>query len=327
SVVVDLESAAGRELLARLISTADVLLETYPAAEAERLGLEPATLAAAHPRLVHVSVTPFGRDRTPENVRDDDLTIMAAGGLLHFGGYPDTGPVVAYGGQARNAASLFAAVAALVGLYQRIATGRGDWIDVSAQECVAQALEDAVPTYEMTGRVRQRLGADAREAGTGVYPCADGLVSMVAGRVGTAKAWAALVTWLVQSGAPGAAALQAEAWSSIAYRQRPEAIAQFGTIFSAFARTRSRLDLYRAAQARGIALSPVNDIAHLLEDPQLAARGFWVDVEEPLVGGAATFPGPPYRLSATPAAPARPAPSIGQDTEAVLAGLGSSLPA
>jgi benzylsuccinate CoA-transferase BbsE subunit len=326
SVVVDLETPAGPGILAHLLRSADILIETLSAGRGDRAGLDPATVAAANPRLVHVTVTPFGRDRTGEDVDDDDLTIMAAGGLLHFGGYPETGPVIAYGGQARNAASLFAAVAALVALLRREETGRGDWIDVSAQECVAQALEDAVPTYEMTGRVRRRLGSDPREAGTGVYPCADGLVSMVAGRVGTAKAWRALVEWLVESGVDGAVRLEDPEWSSITHRQQPDSIAFFSSVFGAFARTRTRLELYRGAQSRGIALSPVNDIAQLLEDPQLAARQFWSQVDEPLIGAVATVPGPPYRLSRTPARPARPAPSLGQDTEAVL-GAEPAIPA
>lgn len=322
SVTIDLGSVQGRALLHKLIGTADVLVESYPAAVGDDLGLEPSAIATANPGLVHVSVTPFGRDRSSALVDDDDLTIMAAGGLLHLGGYADSEPVVAYGGQARNAASLFAAVGALVALLHRESTGRGDWIDVSAQECVAQALEDSVATYEFAGDVRQRLGSDAREAGSGVYACADGLVSMIAGRVGTAKAWRALVAWLVESGAVGAEALQADHWASIRHRQTPTAIAEFGRVFGAFARTRGRLELYRGAQARGIALSPVNDIGQLMADEQLLARDFWVAVPSPAIGRDATFPGPPYRLSETPAWPARAAPGLGADTDDVLRELG-----
>jgi benzylsuccinate CoA-transferase BbsE subunit len=322
SIVLDLGRPEGRALLARLVPTADVLIETYPAAVAERLGLAPETLARLNPRLVHVSVTAFGRDRTPEGVDDDDLTIMAAGGLLHLGGYPDAHPTVAYGGQGRVAASLFAAVGALVALYERERTGVGRLVDVSAQECVAQALEDTVPTFEMTGRVRRRLGGKPREAGSGVYACADGYVSMIAGRVGTARAWAALVAWLVAEEVPGATELQDPKWSALSFRQTSGAIARFGEIFSGFARSRTRLDLYRAAQGRGIALSPVNDIAAVLADPQLAARGFWVTVPDPETGRVVTFPGPPYRLSATPPRPAASAPHIGADDRAVFDELG-----
>lgn len=320
SVTLDLAVADGRALFDRLVRTADVVIETNSFVDAERLRLGPADLLAVNPRLVHVSVTPFGRDRWRNPVDDDDLTIMAAGGLLHLGGYPDTGPVVAYGGQSRNAASLFAAVAALVALVERGTTGRGRWIDVSAQECVAQGLEDSVAAYEMTGRIRTRHGTEPAEAGSGTYPCSDGLVAMVAGRVGTARAWRALVTWLVEAGADGALELQEPHWSELSFRQTRAAVERFSTIFGRFAMSLTRLELYTEAQRRGIALSPVNDVAGVLCDPQLRARGFWVKLPDPESGREATFPGPPYRLSKTPAAPARPAPGLGSSTVDVLGG-------
>ena len=318
SMLLDLDTPNGRSLLELLARKADVLIETFPQRIADRLGLTPERFAAVNPRLVHVSVTPFGRERTSGAVDDDDLTIMAAGGLLALGGYKDTEPIVAYGGQSRNAASIFAAVAALVALLDRERTGRGRWIDVSAQECVAQGVEDSVATYEMTGRIRRRNGSGAAEAGSGVYACADGLVSMVAGRVGTAKAWRALVTWLIEEEATGAAELQDAPWSELSFRQTPQAIERFASIFGSFARTHTRLDLYREAQQRGIALSPVNDMASLLADPQLLARNFWARVPDAEFDTEAIFPGPPYRLSATPAGLAGPAPDLGADTTSVL---------
>ena len=224
SVLLDLETPDGLVLFDLLVRRADVVIETFSRATAERLGLTPERCATVNPRLVHVSVTPFGRDRTSGIVDDDDLTIMAAGGLLALGGYRDTQPIVAYGGQSRNAASIFAAVGVLVALLDRERTGRGRWIDVSAQECVAQGVEDSVATYEMTGRIRRRNGAEAAEAGSGVYACADGLVSMVAGRVGTAKAWRALVAWLIEERAPGAAELERASWSELSFRQTRPAI-------------------------------------------------------------------------------------------------------
>jgi benzylsuccinate CoA-transferase BbsE subunit len=318
SVTLDLATTAGRALLERLAATADVVIETWSALEAEDLGLTPAHLATVNPRLVHVSVTAFGRDRARDAVDDDDLTVMAAGGLLNLGGYPDTAPLAAEGGQSRNAASIFAAIAALVTLNEREVTGSGRWIDVSAQECVAQALEDSVASYEMTGKIRRRHGSEAAEAGTGMYRCADGLVSMVAGRVGTAKAWRALIAWLLEEGVEGAEELAAPSWADLAYRQTRPAVARFSTIFEEFTRARTRLELYREAQRRGIALSPVNDVAGVLADPQLAARGFWVTVHDPATGRDDVVPGPPYRLSKTPARPARPSPRLGADTASVL---------
>ena len=313
SIVVDLERSGGRSIVEGLIASADVLFETFSDATATHLAMTPNALAALNPRLVHVSITPFGRGRTTDTVDDDDLTIMAAGGLLALGGYRDTEPIVAYGGQSRFAASIFGAVGALVALLDRESTGAGRWIDVSAQECVAQGGEDSVAAFEMTGRTRRRHGSEAAEAGSGAYPCADGMVAMVAGRVGTAKAWRSLVAWLVEAGAPGAADLLEPEWSELPFRQSANAISRFATIFGDFARTRTRQELYREAQDRGIALAPVNDMAGVLRDQQLLARAFWVRVPDEEFGIDATFPGPPYRLSLTPAMPARPAPALGLD--------------
>lgn len=322
SVWIDLEDERGRDSLHRVLDGSNVLIESFPPGWADSAGLGPAAITDRHPRLVHVSVSAFGRDRTADR-SDDDLTLLAAGGLLHLGGYPDGAPMAAYGRQSHIAASLFAAVGALVGLLDGIRLGRGRWIDVSAQESVAQAVEDSVATYELTGHVRERLGSEPREAGTGVYRCADGFVTMVAGRLGTTKAWHALVAWMIEEGVPGAEALAAPEWSTLQHRQQPESIAEFGRVFDVFIADRFRLDLYREAQSRGIALSPVNDIAAVLADPQLAARGFFVDVDDPELGRV-RYPGPPYRLSRTPAASATPARPPGADTEAVVEhGLGA----
>lgn len=317
SITIDLGRPEGRAILDRLLERSDALIESFPAAWADDAGLDPASLAARHPQLVHVSVSSYGRDRT-DGRADDDLTLLAAGGLLHLGGYPDAEPMAAFGRQSHMAASLFAAVGALVALLDRTRLGRGRWVDVSAQESLAQAVEDSVATYELTGHVRNRLGSEPREAGTGVYACADGFVTMVAGRLGTTKAWHSLIAWLVEDGVPGADELTKPEWATLQHRQRPEAIEQFGAVFAAFTAGRTRLDLYRGAQERGIALSPVNDVAAVLEDPQLAARAFFVDVEDAHLGRRIRYPGPPYRLSATPARPARPAPGHGADTDDVL---------
>jgi benzylsuccinate CoA-transferase BbsE subunit len=220
------------------------------------------------------------------------------------------------------AASLFAAVGALVALLDRERTGRSRWIDISVQECVAQALEDSVATYDLTGHVRVRLGSDPREAGSGIYPCADGYVAMVAGRLGTARAWQALVEWLIEDSVDGAVELGRSEWSKLEFRQRPDSIDQFSEVFVRFAGRRTRQELYTEAQRRGIALSPVNEIVSVLDDRQLAARGFFVSVRDPVLDAELTYPGAPYRLSATPASPARPAPALGADTRAVLGELG-----
>lgn len=317
SVTLDLAAPEAARLVGDLLASADVLVES-PTRRLEHAGWTPDRVTGANASLVRVRVTPYGGEFDGgEPV--DDLVLLGAGGLLHLGGYQDTGPVAAYGHQSTYMASIFAAAAAVAGLIGRRRTGRGMTADVSAQECVAQALEESVVRYALTGEVRAPQGDTAKEAGTGVYECADGYVSVVAGRLGTAAAWRALVSWISSDHPESAAALADERWSQFEYRQQPEAIAAFRGIFERFAASRTRQDLYRDAQARGIALSPVNDLAAVLDDPQLRSRGFFTDVADPELRRKLTYPGLPYRMSATPLAGPRPAPRRGADNVAVYA--------
>jgi benzylsuccinate CoA-transferase BbsE subunit len=317
SVTLDLSAPEAVLILERLLASADLVIESS-APVLEEHGFDSDRLRALNPGLCRVIVTPFGLGRSPSWSPVNDLMVLGAGGLLHLGGYPDVGPVAAYGGQSRFAASIFAAAAAMTAVLQRDIGGHGVTMDVSAQECVAQALEDSAATYALTGRVRERQGEQPREAGTGIYQCRDGYVSMVAGRLGTARAWVALVNWLNEENSPGAAELLEEHWRDFSFRQKPEAIAAFTRIFQAFTAERDKRDLYREAQARMIALSPVSTVDDLFENEQLRFREFFVDVEDDEFDRMLRYPSGPYRLSSTPPSTPRPAPALGQDTVAVL---------
>jgi len=295
--------------LEALVRASDVVIEA--AGGLDGIGFDRDRVAALNPDLVRVTISPFGGSE-PEDGPVDDLLVLAAGGLMHLGGYRDLGPIGAWGGQSAMAASIFGAVAALVGLI----SGRSAF-DVSAQESVAQALEDSVAEFALVGTVRDRQGESPREAGTGTFRCADGYVSMVAGRLGTARAWSALVAWLTEADAPGAEVLGDEQWSDFHHRKTPAAIDTFTRVFESFAANRSKESMYRDAQARGIALSPVNDVAAILADRQLAERRFFVEVADENLGRV-VFPGPPYSLSASPLRPPAPAQPAGGATVAAF---------
>jgi benzylsuccinate CoA-transferase BbsE subunit len=315
SVIIDTALQSGVAELEDLVAGADVVIES-PVGVLTEAGIDAERIRSLKPDLCRVIITPYGLDRQPAWPQTDDLLVLASGGLLHLGGYPDLGPVAAYGGQSRFAASIFGAVAVMAGLLQRDLDGSGSTYDVSAQECVAQALEDSAVTYALTGRVRERQGDRPREAGSGVYPCRDGYVSLVAGRLGTARAWAALVDWLGETGTEGASDLLEPHWSSFEFRQTDAAIEEFGRIFAVFAATRDKLELYTEAQARMIALSPVSTVADILANPQLRARDFFVDVRER--EGVVAFPRAPYRMSGTPVGDPGPAPMLGADGAELL---------
>jgi benzylsuccinate CoA-transferase BbsE subunit len=291
------DPAAAAEELARLIGRSDIVVQSggadAPAVEA----LEPDAVRAASPEAIHVIVTPFGLDGPAADYVSADLVRLAAGGLLWLGGYPDAGPVAPFGGQSALAASIFAVVGALVALIERDRSGDAHTLEVSSQEVLTQALETSLPEYELTGRVQRRLGETPREAGSGVFPCRDGFVSMVAGRLGTAEAWTKLREWLVEAGTPGAGELLEAAWDDLEFRRTPEAISRFSELFVEFARERGKQQLYVEAQRRSIALSPVNSLPEVLVDDQLAARGFFAGAVDEASGARGLVPAPPYRLS------------------------------
>lgn len=296
-VALDLERPEDLAELAQLIGSADILLETWGAQPPAALGWSRAQLEARFPDLVIVSITPHGIHGPRGGQVGSDLTVLASGGLLALGGYPDSAPIAPNGDQAEFAGSIFGAVAAIFGLIARQADGRGRLLDVSAEEAVVAALEDAIPQFDLTGQTRRRAGELPREAGTGIYACADGHVSMVAGRLGTARAWRSLIDWLVSEGVEGAEELQGDDWQSFPYRQRREAIATFSRIFGPFAKTRTMDQLYADAQQRSIALAPVNEVPGVLGNAQLEARGFFVEIAVPELGRRIRYPGRPYRLS------------------------------
>ena len=310
SVTLDLMTSAGRELLAELAASSDAMIETPSAGATDHIDFE--LVRQRNPGLVLVSISAFGRDGPHAGYQATDLTLLAAGGLLSLGGYADSEPLAVQGEQAMLASGIYGAIAVLTALYERTQTGKGCWIDVSGQECVAFALEDAVAEWSINAHVRRRLGDGAREAGTGIYPCKDGHISMVAGRLGTANAFVTLTQWVAASEVPGGASLLEPQWQDFKFRQSQEGIARFAEIFGAFCRTRGKQELYREGQARQIAIAPVNTVADVLEDAQLAANSYFRPQFERNSGRDITFPGPPYRLSRTPARLRGAAPKLGE---------------
>jgi crotonobetainyl-CoA:carnitine CoA-transferase CaiB-like acyl-CoA transferase len=320
SITLDLASPDGARLFGDLAAKSDVVIETFAPGRLSSWGIGYETMKDRNPAIILVSVTPYGQTGPCARFRATDLTLLAAGGLLSLGGYPETGPVAVAGEQGYLAAAIFGAIATLKALLERAGTNRGQWLDVSGQECIAFALEDAIPEWYLSGNVRRRYGDQAREAGTGVYPCQDGYISMVAGRLGTAKAFKTLVGWIAESGTPGGDELLDERWQDFKFRQSPQGIARFAEIFAGFCASRSKQELYRDGQARQIAIAPVNTVADIVADPQLRANGYFQTLHDAAFDRDLTVPGPPYRMARTPATLRSAAPPRGAHNRAVYMG-------
>jgi benzylsuccinate CoA-transferase BbsE subunit len=319
SVWIDAETLPGREVMAQLFAKADVVV-TSGEADHEWREANRGDLAPYGPKAVHLNVSGFGSYGPGAAMTSDDLVALASGGLLSLGGYPDAGPVAVYGNQTYLAGGISTAIAALLALIGRRTGVEVHDIDVSTQAVIASALEDAPAEYDLTGSVRYASGDQPREAGTGTFAASDGWIAIVAGKLGTAKAWDTLVAWLIEEGALGAGPLAGAEWKTLVHRRLPDSIATFRSIFETFLSSWNRQDFYEAAQSRGISVAPVNSLPDLLEDIQLADRGFFRDVEDGVLGRQVTYPGPPYRLPDHPPMSWSAAPAPGCDGLAVLRG-------
>jgi crotonobetainyl-CoA:carnitine CoA-transferase CaiB-like acyl-CoA transferase len=324
SVALDAVDNGDRAALMALLASADVLLVGATPREIRRLDLDYDALKELNPRLVVTSITPFGMDGPYADFEANGLVLMALGGLLQMGGYADREPVLAYGDQATLAGNLFGAVAAMAALLDAEQTGQGQHVDVSVQESVTMALENAAQFFDLEGVVRGRPGSEQRIAGCGTFACADGWVYLLARGLGPSRFWSSVMQWLREEGVERADELEDPRWEEPDYLRSDEGKQRFLEIFSALAERKTRAELYREALDRRIPLCPVNGPADLLEDAQLATRDYFAKIEDAGTGESLRVPGAPYKLSATPWRVDRPVPQPGQHSEEVLGALASN---
>jgi len=302
SVVVNLRSAAGLAGFEELAANAHlVLLSDHPDAAAVNLK----KLREANPALVCVRITPYGVDGPYAGYVGDDLTLMAMGGLLTMAGFPGEAPVVAYGEQGLLAADQFAAVGALAAVVRAERTGVGELIDVSIQESIVMALENAAQTYQLEGRVRNRSAAPAR-VGSGIFPCRDGEIYLLAGGVGETAMWGNFSDWLLSEKVAGAEIFGSPEWDDT----KPEARTIFERLFLPYAMGKTKEELYAKGKEWRVPVAPMSTPSDLLRNAQLTYRGFFVPLpgEGPTAG--VRVPGAPYKFSATPWELKCPAPSF-----------------
>jgi crotonobetainyl-CoA:carnitine CoA-transferase CaiB-like acyl-CoA transferase len=323
SCVIDFASPAGRALVARLAGQADFLVESFRPGFMASIGLGYEALRAANPRLIYVSVSPFGQDGPYAGMDATDLTGMALGGFMWLTGDADRPPLRVSIPHFWSLGSAAAAAGAMVAHQARAASGEGQWVDASCQQAVARTLSHAPQFWDLNQVILTRQGP-YRPLGAGKrlrinYPCADGYVNFIqpGGRSG-GRNMAALVAWVGETN-EGDPALEGVDFGGFGFGQIPDELldAMERTLERFFA-PRTKRELSEGAIARRVLLFPVNDAADLLTYPQLEARGFYRQVEGP-EGEPMTTLGPWARASEAPLRVGR-APRLGEHTDDVLAG-------
>jgi crotonobetainyl-CoA:carnitine CoA-transferase CaiB-like acyl-CoA transferase len=338
SIVLDLATPEGVATARRLAATADIVLEDRPVGALAALGLGYEALAAERPALVYVSVTGFGQTGPHARWASSDIVAQATAGVMTLAGFPDDPPNQIVGNQAWFSASIQAAEGAMGALLHAEATGEGQYVDVSAQEATLFSQETAMQTWDLQHRNKVRTGVLGslflEIPGTGLYPTREGMVFMqLLSRAGLG--WPGLRDWMRERGAM--AELDEEPYLSLISTLNmetstqavsdPEAVKRLIPLFDrinevlrAFAMTMTAKELYEEGQRRRLLIGIVSTPRDLAESTQLEARAFFRELAFEALGFSVRFPGPPYRLSETPAVIRRP-PRLGEHTAAILAEL------
>lgn len=273
SVVLDLDDETDLGRLHDLLAGADAWIESHrPGRLAAALGCDHVGLVERHPHLVVTSVTDFGLTGPYRDYVGTDDVLVGMGGLLFRSGTPERPPLLPPGSLAYDASSITAAFATLAALWQRRGTGRGQHVDLSVLQAVAQISDWALPNWSALGRSGQPP-AQVR-AGSGfiypLYPCADGYVRLV---VISTRQWRALRAWL---GEPEA--LQDERWDQLLARVSIQAEVLDPLYVELFSRY-GAAELAAEAQRRGIVMTPVLTPSEVIATPHFRERGTFVEAE------------------------------------------------
>ncbi len=337
SITLNIETEEGRDILAKLVKTADIMVETFAPGYLAENGMGYEELKKINPRLILVSITGFGQTGPHANYVSSDLIGLATGGLLYTIGFPDDPPTTLGASQAYHMASSNAAVGALIALLNRDVTGEGQWVDIAIQGTALRLSEMAPYTYWLVGSYRKRSGLEYYRGLRDVFPCKDGRVICSAlGGSGAGK----MLDWMESEGM--VADLRDDKYAivmaimtggsfygkgdqnktrldvaSAKLQDFPEEVRHIEEVWESFLMTHTREELFVGAQERGVRLMPVNDVKSLCEDIGLKARKYFVQVDHHELGESLVYPGPPYRLGETPWKISRRAPLIGEHNKEI----------
>jgi len=326
-ITLNLESARGRELFARLVARVDFLIESFIPGYLDRLDLGYAALSRINPRLVHTSITPFGQSGPYSRFRASDIEIMAMSGCMSLTGDPERAPLRITFPQSYQWTASYASVGTLVAHLHRQRTGEGQQVDVSAQACMLWAFSHAHTFWDLNRHLEKRAGSFMTGRSiTGAkmrvfWPCKDGYLNFIiyGGEAGR-KTNQALVEWMDSKGmAPEF--LKKKEWKSFNIAEvTQEEIDRMEEPISRFFKDVAKKEFFEEVIKREMLGYPVASVEEIFQDPQLEFRKFWQSIDHPELGTSILYPGGFAKFSEGPCKIWRRAPLIGEHNEEVYCG-------
>ena len=315
SVALDLKSPQAQDIVRQLVQTADIVIENFRPGAMEGWGLGPDELLKLNPRLIMLRISGYGQTGPYRDRPGFGVVAEAMGGLRHLTAEPGRVPVRVGISLGDTLAALHGVIGILIALHERQRSGLGQVIDVALYEAVFNCMESLLPEYSAFGAVRGAAGSALPGiAPSNAYKCADGFYALIAGNGDSI--FKRLMNTIARPDLGADPTLADNAGRVARVAELDEAIGQWTAQHSV-------ADVLAALDQASVPAGRIYTVADIAADPHYKARGMLQEV--PMDDGSVlTVPGVIPKLSRTPGSHRRNAPRIGQDTDAVLLGMGLS---
>ena len=315
SLALDLRQSEAQDIVRRLATECDVLIENFRPGAMEGWGLGPHELQRLNPRLIMLRVSGYGQTGPYRDRPGFGVVAEAMGGLRHLTAEPGHVPVRVGVSMGDTLAALHGVIGILLALQHRHRTGEGQVIDVALYEAVFNCMESLLPEYSAFGAVREPGGSALPGiAPSNAYRCQDGAYALVAGNGDSI--FKRLMGVIGRPDLAADPALAHNAGRVLRVDELDAAIGQWAAAHTVDA-------VLAALDAASVPAGRIYTVADIAADPHYQARGMLAQVAMD-DGSALTVPGFVPKLSRTPGKHQRNAPALGQDTDAVLREIGLS---
>jgi len=298
SVTIDFRDAADKARLLEMLADADIVIENFKVGGLAKYGLDYASLKGRFPRLIYCSITGFGQTGPYAPRAGYDFIVQGMSGLMSVTGDPEGQPQKSGVAITDLFTGVYATTAILAAVHDRSQTGKGRQIDMSLLDVAVAMTSNQGMNYLTSGIVPGRMGnAHVNLTPYQVFDCADGHIIIATGNDGQYQRLCALLGLDEMAQAP----------EFLRNSDRIANRAEMTRRLTQATLLRSRADLLAACEAHGVPAGPINDMAEVMADPQVRARGLQIETDG--VPGIRT----PIRFSDTELAFDRPAPKLGED--------------
>jgi CoA:oxalate CoA-transferase len=309
-VTLNLKSEKGCQLLKRMVSKADILLENFAPGVMDKLGVGYAVLSSVNPRLIYGSGTGYGLDGPDRDNLAMDLTVQAVSGIMSITGFPDGPPVKAGPAVVDFMSGIHLYGAIITALYERSITGKGRLVEVAMQETIYPSLASNLSfLYNSKGEIPPRTGnrhGGLAIAPYNVYATADGYVAII-----TVKEdhWAGVLEAIERPDLKSDPRFQTNAL-------RVEHMQAVDELVEGWTRKLPRDEAIRRLRRCRVPSAPVRDLREVMYDPHMHQRGMLETIEHPELG-TIVVPTSPLRYHGADKVATTPSPRVGQHNSEV----------